>query len=335
MNVLFLSNVRSDYSRSAVQYLGSSHQKNYLTIQTKDFISTKKVKTIKKAIRGADVICIMSPGHVLTLPIRVLTSKKIILDAGWPLSDSTSSNTSTLWRIFQKTKNAIIDFTAFHACSALILESESQLKRASLRFLLSRRKITVIYSGVNEARFRDIKSEKPHEIPKTITGNYLLFRGKINSESGISDIMKFFTKNKNLNLVIASPDLQIKSLTSENIYLVNRYLSDQEIKWLYANAIFSLGQFGTTKRQQYSIPHKFFEASYFGCAYVSLPSKSLNESGISAGVIQINTIDELIHLISEFSGFQNKNKRDAILENYQKYLSNQKLAADFETILDL
>jgi hypothetical protein len=331
MNVLFLSNVRSDYSRSAVQYFGSSHQKSYLTIQTKDFLSTKKVETIKKAIRGADVICIMSPGHVLTLPIRALTQKKIILDAGWPLSDSTSSNFSTLFKIFQKSKNAIIDFTAFHACSTLILESESQLRRASVRFLLNRRKIKVIYSGVAEARFQDIQSEKPPEVPVTITGNYLLFRGKINSESGINDIITFFSREKNFNLVIASPDLQIRNLTSENIYLLNRYLSDQEIKWLYTNATFSLGQFGRTKRQQYSIPHKFFEASYFGCAYVSLPSKSLNESGTSAGAIQIETIDDLSRLISEFSGMPKK--REAILENYQNFFSNQKLVSDFESIL--
>lgn len=235
-------------------------------------------------------------------------------------------------KIFEKAKNAIIDFTAFHTCSTLILESESQLRRASVRFLLSRRKIKVIYSGVAEARFRDTKSEKPHEVPMTIAGNYLLFRGKINNESGINDIIKFFSRNKNINLVIASPDLQARSCIPGNIYILNRYLSDQEIKWLYSNATFSLGQFGRTKRQQYSIPHKYFEASYFGCAYVSLPSKSLNENGISAGVIQINTIDDLRHLISEFGEVQNK--REAILENYQNFLSNRKLVLDFETILE-
>ena len=331
MNVLFLSNVRSDYSRSAVQYFGSSHQKSYLTVQTRDFLSIKKVETIKKAIREANVICIMSPGHLLTLPVRALTTKRIILDAGWPLSDSTSSDISTFSRYFQKLKNAIIDFIAFHACSTLILESESQSKRTSVRFLVNRRKMKVIYSGVAEARFQDIKSEKPPELPMTISGNYLLFRGKMNSEAGINDIIMFFSRVKDINLVIASPDLQVRNLNSENIYLLNRYLPDQEIKWLYNNAYFSLGQFGRTKRQQHSIPHKFFEASYFGCPYVSLPSTALSESGISAGVIQIDTIDDMSSLISESSKVLNK--REAIIENYQNYLSNQKLVLDFESIL--
>jgi hypothetical protein len=333
MNVLFLSNVRFDYSRSAVQYLGSSHQKSYLTIQIRDFFSIKKVDSIKKAIRQADVICIMSPGHSLTLPIRVLTLKKIILDAGWPLSDSTSSSISTFARYFRKCKNVIIDFIAFHACSTLILESESQSKRVSVRFLINRRKIKVIYSGVAEARFQDIKSEKPTELPMTISGNYLLFRGKINSEAGIYEIIKFFLREKDFNLVIASPDFQVKNLDSENIHLLSRYLSDQEIKWLYTNAYFSLGQFGRTKRQQRSIPHKYFEASYFGCSYVSLKSTALNEMGISAGVIQIDTIEDLRGLIGESSKVLNK--REAILQNYREFLSNPKLVSDFESLLTL
>jgi hypothetical protein len=165
----------------------------------------------------------------------------------------------------------------------------------------------------------------------TIAGNYLLFRGKINRESGINDIIRYFSREENLNLVIASPDSQVKNLKSENIFLLNRYLSDQEIKWLYTNATFSLGQFGKTKRQQYSIPHKFFEASYFGCPYVSLKSKSLSENGISAGVIQIKTIDYLSRAIGEFSDMQNKRK--AIIANYQSFLSNQKLISDFESNL--
>ena len=333
MNVLFLSNVRSDYSRSAVQYLGSSHQKSYLTIQIRDFFSIKKVESIIRAIREADVICIMSPGHSLTLPVRALTMKKIILDAGWPLSDSTSSNISIFARYFRKCKNVAIDFIAFHACSTLSLESESQSKRVSVRFLINRRKIKVIYSGVAEARFQDIKSEKPPELPMTISGNYLLFRGKINSEAGINAIIEFFLREKDLNLVISSPDLQDINLDSENIHLLNRYLSDQEIKWLYTNAYFSLGQFGRTKRQQRSIPHKYFEASYFGCPYVSLQSIALNERGISAGVIQIDMIEDLSRLIRESRNVLNK--RQAILQNYQDFLSNPKLVSDFESLLTL
>ena len=108
------------------------------------------------------------------------------------------------------------------------------------------------------------------------------------------EIIKFFLREKDFNLVIASPDFQVKNLDSENIHLLSRYLSDQEIKWLYTNAYFSLGQFGRTKRQQRSIPHKYFEASYFGCSYVSLKSTALNEMGISAGVIQIDTIDKYL-----------------------------------------
>ena len=95
--------------------------------------------------------------------------------------------------------------------------------------------------------------------------------------------------------------------------------------------LFSLGQFGRTKRQQHSIPHKFFEASYFGCPYVSLSSVALNESGISAGVIQIDTIENLSSLISESSKVSNK--RVNILQNYQEFLSNQKLVSDFESLL--
>jgi len=184
---------------------------------------------------------------------------------------------------------------------------------------------------VSESRFTNIEPEMPLELPINITGSYILFRGKINDEAGIDEIIRYFLLEKNLDLVIASPDLQAGNLYAENIYLLNRYLSDGEIKWLYSNAYICLGQFGTTKRQQRSIPHKFFEASYFGCPYVSAPSNVFSEYGISSGVIQINSIHELKDILGKIN--QIPNKKELILNNYQEFLSNQKLVSDFETVL--
>jgi hypothetical protein len=106
---------------------------------------------------------------------------------------------------------------------------------------------------------------------------------------------------------------------------------DSEIKWLYEHAVLALGQFGSTKRQQFSIPHKYFEAAYFGCPYLSPETLALNEKSIVDSYIPYQKSIS----IQEFIGRENlENLRKKSRTNYNLNLSNKILQIEKEKILE-
>ena len=58
---------------------------------------------------------------------------------------------------------------------------------------------------------------------------------------------------------------------------INRNLSDEELSFCYNHAKISIGQLSSYERVNRTIPHKAYEAGFFGLPYVSAPSKSLEE----------------------------------------------------------
>jgi hypothetical protein len=331
VNQLFISQYESSYSRSSIHVRGIGNTSFFLKIQLKDFISPSKVRHIFQKIFWSDVVCIMSPSHLLVIPIAIITRKKIVLDAGWPLSDSTMTSTDLIYRNLTKIKNYFIDFTSFNLSSEVILESQTQADRIHKKFKIHRRKMKVIYTGVDEARFRDLEEKQPKEASAAKALSFVLFRGKYNREAGIEPILDFFKNNSKLCLVLAVPDIPEKFRFPPNVIAIKRELSDAEMKWLYLNAIIALGQFGQTKRQDYSVPHKFYEAAYFGCPYLSPNKIALNEPELSSSFINCNDLNNFrefnqIGYLKE-KGLQSKN-------NYDLYLSNEILREKFAFILN-
>jgi hypothetical protein len=273
----------------------------------------------------------MSPSHLLVIPLAVVTRKKVVLDAGWPLSDSTMTSTDRMCRKLIKIKNYFVDFISFNLSSEVILESQTQADRIHVKFKIRQRKMKVIYTGVDEARFRNLEEKQPKEVSGTNAYQFVFFRGKYNREAGIEQILGFFKNNSNLRLVLAVPDIPEKFRFHPNVILIKRELSDAEIKWLYLNALVALGQFGDTKRQDYSVPHKFYEAAYFGCPYLSPNKIVLNEPQLSSSFVSCNDLNDFrefnhIEYLKE-KGLESKN-------NYNLYLSNEILRKKFAFILN-
>ena len=111
---------------------------------------------------------------------------------------------------------------------------------------------------------------KKEELPNLVgKKNYMLFRGKMNKESGLNSILDLYLSlPEDFFLVIATNKKIIKPLP-ERIIVLDRLLEDSEIKWLYENSIASFGQFGNSRRMSRSIPHKFFESVEFNIPYLT------------------------------------------------------------------
>ena len=134
--ILFLSLYESGYSRSSVHIENMNPNHLFLKISLQEFKTKNGIRTIRRSIALSDAIWVMSPSHILVLPIRFLTRKSIILDAGWPLSDSTMSSNKLFFKILKKIHSFLIDFISFHLASRVILESKAQLRKVSIKYIL-------------------------------------------------------------------------------------------------------------------------------------------------------------------------------------------------------
>jgi len=105
----------------------------------------------------------------------------------------------------------------------------------------------------------------------------VLFRGKINPEAGIRKILEVVKLCPDILFIICSPNFVLSETKLTNLLVINRTINAAEMRYLYSVASLSIGQFGEYPRLRRTIPHKAFEAAYFGLPYLSIDSPSLRE----------------------------------------------------------
>jgi hypothetical protein len=132
---------------------------------------------------------------------------------------------------------------------------------------------------------------------------FILFRGKINNEAGLQKILDIGSalRMSGFLVVIASPNLNNASMNAENIVAIDRWIQQSEINYLYLNSTLVIGQLGSISRLDRTIPHKYFEAIYFGRPYISKLTRSIEEiSQGGKGVIELvsQTEQDLAEMIS-------------------------------------
>ena len=266
-HIMFMTNVDFAYSRSST-YLSKDESSKVLIGGTLSEQLTQIKSILKKKNREKTTFVVMSPAHILVLLLKLAGAKKIILDAGWPLSDSTQKkfNINTI-----KTKliNLLIDLLAFKFSSKIILESPQQLEYVSKRFLVRKAKLKSIYTGISLERFH-VNAVRPSNLPDTIQlKNFVLFRGKLNKEAGIEKIVTSFQQFQKIPYLVLATNKELDFQVSERIIVISTTLSDKEIAWLYKNSVATVGQYGSVGRLKRTIPHKFFESVWFGIPYIT------------------------------------------------------------------
>ena len=269
-SIVFLSYLQSDYSRSGVYFDGLDEEVSaYVSIRSTLFSAILDLWRLRKSTNLKDkAILVMSPSHKITLLARVVLGKEIILDAGWALSEAAISPKRLRLRQLRVLRNFLIDFISFHSAKIIILESQQEAGYVSKKFIVSPKKIRVVYTGLNELNFQSI--DKPRNTDKQARLQ-VLFRGKINEEAGIENILAatlllekepidfFIVTNKNLS----------NYEYSRHTKIVSHYLNSNEMVDLYRRSEVCLGQFSENKRLGRTIPHKAFESLYFARCYLT------------------------------------------------------------------
>ena len=279
--IIYLTFLNPQYSRSAVNFQNSNSINKFELIQVPNTIFRLlwNLVTINWENRKQiNAYVIMSPCHILVIFLRILTRKKIILDAGWSMTEATLARNANKAQLF---KSFIVDFLSFHFANLVLLESRAQIEYSSKMFCVRKSKLRRLLTGFNEKQLNTSKiiAENRSKSSSDLNSSLqIIFRGSYNSESGIELIIEAAKKFVAIcTFVIVCRNFPKNIVIPSNVVIINKYLTWEELEALYANSILALGQISNHPRLQNTIPHKAFEAAFFGKAYVTCDTSSIRE----------------------------------------------------------
>lgn len=236
---------------------------------------------IRSTSSKASNLVVLSPSHLLVPVVKIITGRRITLDAGWSLTEAEIARWRGLISIPRIMRSLIIDWMAFQMSSRIIVESHQQRSYISSKFFIRKSKICVLMTGFNEKNFIE-QSEKPielHESKSSVSHPTVLFRGSYTSEAGLellSETTKKMEKS-DIQFVISCSHLPKNLVFGKNTKIISRRLSAREIKYLYETATLCIGQISNRPRLKRTIPHKAFEAAFFGKPYISSDALGIRE----------------------------------------------------------
>jgi len=346
-NFIFITFNNIDYSRSGVYLdrLPNDLPLKILKLTPKFAHFFTELWQIRRSLRSKDqILIVLSPCSILVPLLKILSTRPIVLDAGWPLTDAELGKINTLVGNFKYLKAWLIDFLAFHLARVTILESNAQKFHVSRKFLVSKSKLRVLFTGVNESKYLlNEKIENLSTLSKynnILESDFVFFRGKNNSESGIDNIIKLADRSKNdYKFVILTNKIPTDFKGRDNIVLISEYITDFEISLFYQKCFLSLGQLSNSKRLDRTIPHKAFESGFFGAPYLTLKREGITElfnSEAEAVFVDMLDLTKIAKTIEKFHtnfDLQNELKLN-IKKKYLILASQAKLKQEFFNILN-
>lgn len=340
----FLSFVGPDYSRSStiLNFQTNSIEKRYLHLPIGVFKIARMLFSYRKELQQAHSVVVMSPCHIVTPIAKFLVRKPIVLDAGWPLLDGLVSRGIWNSSILKFPGIAVIDFISFHCAEIILVESKFQIDRLRMYFRVSPKRIRVLFTGITESVFENpsVKTKLINEIEERAKKlNFplsVIFRGKVNRESGISHIIEAAKLLEGKVLFIFVLGEENARLTSESNRIVVSGISVNEMKQIYEFVDIAIGQVSEHTRLNYTIPHKAFEAGFFAKPYITTNSKGIRELYGPDSAVLMNEASAN-SLASEILRFMEPSTRirfgASMHTSYQKKASQKVINSRFENIL--
>jgi hypothetical protein len=282
---LFLSYLESSYSRSSV-YLNSTviqdRNPEFKQIDTGLRSSFKEIFGERKRLKNFKNVVVMSPSHSLVFLFVILTGKRPILDAGWSLTESTLIRSRGFRALSQVPKSYLIDLFAFHFSKKIFLESDEQINFIAKRFMVSKKKLFRLFTGVNEKLFESTWTKMKYDAKNSASMKNtftVLFRGKNNEEAGLDCILSAaeILKNESINFLVVTDNFEKSENLPKNVQILTDRLSEAEMVGIYSRSDLCLGQMSDNARIERTIPHKAYEALYFSKCYLTLLSKPILE----------------------------------------------------------
>lgn len=338
--IICLSLYEKSYSRGSV-YLNSSYaikeQLLFKKVQPGVLNLFRTLKGIAQDEEPSETIfVILSPSHILVPILRLFWRGKIVLDAGWPLTDAALSRIFDKWKPIRVFKSLIIDIISFNFSSRVLLESEAQASRVNRKFLVPRKKIQVLFTGFDGNSIPQGEADIPELSRLNSEKPIVTFRGSVNPESGLDIIarMSKLPAARTFNLLICTNRNLPREDFSPTTEIISRRLTNLEMATIYRKSSILIGQVSNKRRLNYTIPHKAFEAGFFKKAYVSIDRDAIRELYPRDNSVEYKsefTEEVLLTSILKLLGNTDllKSKAIAISESYEKLSNQEKLAREF------
>ena len=326
--IFFLSWEDLSYSRTGVIFNGLihfGHNCEVIRVPRGKYLGIVKIiRNVKRSAPKGSVVVVGSPCSILTILCRVFWIRsKIIYDSGWPLIDGLIS------RKFSKSKSFLdyiklyfIDFIAYKLANLVTFESNMQRRICTKKFLIPYSKSFVSYTGFNETLYREGSSEQSVAAPHS---NKVIFRGKYNLESGLEILAQAsWYLQSNINLIVISPNVPKTVRFSPSVEIISERISDSDLVQYYKTSALSLGQLGGSRRIERTIPHKFYEAIYFGVPYLTKFSTAISELITTNDCFVYSKVQSPTDLANQISSIlSDEGSRKAVIEGAKtKYSQN-------------
>jgi hypothetical protein len=275
-------------------------------------------QAVKREKHQNTIFVALSPCHALVPMIRLFWRGRIVLDAGWPLTDATISRGIKFGKIWVLTKTLVIDFLSFHTASKIILESVAQSDRVAKLFKVDAKKISVLFTGFDETSSSLGEMELPELADLDTTKPIVTFRGSTNPESGLEVIreMSNLSGTEQFNLLIFTNKENPGFQFSPGTQVITRRLSAQELTKIYRMSDVLIGQISNKKRLNFTIPHKAFEAGYFEKAYISIDRPAIRELYEASDAVSYSKSFDAKSLLWSILDLVNNTEKKKLLEGH-------------------
>ncbi len=278
---IFLTWEDISYSRTGVIYsglkrIGSKPVLQQITLRNIYIMSLQVRRLLKSSEFPNPILVVGSPCGLLVLAARLASPKaQIVFDTGWPQVDALKFKMDKSCKNFLRyLKMYLLDLASFKMSNLIAVESQAQKTRLTKHFFVSQKKLFVSYTGLNEEEFVNNQESFRREEGE----NIVIFRGKVNSEAGIELLAEIsWLLPTDLKLIVISQNIPVGIVFSTNTEVVSERVSNSLLANYYARASLAIGQLGNSHRINYTIPHKFYEASFFGIPYLSRKTDALSE----------------------------------------------------------
>jgi glycosyltransferase involved in cell wall biosynthesis len=310
---LYLVSSDLNYSRTGT-FLGKNKPKDVLNLPNsfRDLLKVILSWEVRHKIKGRNLV-ICSPARSLVILCWLAGNRNILLDAGWPLSDSV--NSKTFKQRLKAKKIFCLDFLSFQLSKGVVFESDTQLMRSAKRFLIKRNKCYRIYTGFDETKSLsnlnlDYQSSQKLKV---------FFRGKMNAEAGEEKLYLISFQINNLaQMIVYSNKIEFPDNFHPATETRVGNLPFAEIESAYIESAVVLGQLGNSPRLEWTIPHKIFEAAYYGKPIIAVRNK---------GLCELFSDEEILYI--------DNNSESAILSALDLLLKNDQLRRKFSTNIKL
>lgn len=238
-------------------------------------------RCLRRAARTADLIWVGYLSPVAVLVAYFASDKPIVYNAlssayeAYVLDRAVCKKYSLRALFFW-----LSDFLSFHFSRVVLVESEAQKRFISRAFLVRKRKLSVVFSGVDEDVFHPDKTVKKS---KTFT---VAFRGMFIPATGAEYVIEAadLLRNEPVRFVVigwgqCQHDIEerIRRKRLSNIELITHFLEPETLLRTMLPSHVLLGQFSAHSRLDRTIQHKTSEALALGMPFITRDSVSNRE----------------------------------------------------------